>query len=59
MFWHEVFQYWSEINFSQEILTFEDVVNEPILLNSHVKIHKKVFIAKHLWIEICLVFQIF
>ena len=36
-----MFQYWAEFNFTNAVLTFEDVANQQIWLNSNVKCHKK------------------
>ena len=38
--WYEMFQYWTEMNFTNNVSTFEDVANQLIWLNSKHKISK-------------------
>ena len=48
MFWYEMLLYWSELIYKDKISTFQDVVNQPIWLNSHVKYNKSVLHAPSL-----------
>ena len=42
MFWYEMLLYWSELIYKDKISTFQDVVNQPLWFNSHVKYYKAV-----------------
>ena len=42
MFWYEMLLYWSELIYKDKISTFQDVVNQPLWSNSHVKYNKAV-----------------
>ena len=42
MFWYEMLLYWSELSCKDKISTFQDVVNQLLWLNSHVKYNKAV-----------------
>ena len=48
MFWYEMLLYWSELIYKDKISTFQDVVNQPLWLNSHVKYNKAVLYAPSL-----------
>ena len=48
MFWYEVFLYWSELIYKDNLLTFQDVVNQPLWLNSHIKYNKTVLFGPKL-----------
>ena len=48
MFWYEMLLYWSELIYKNKISTFQDVVNQPLWLNSHVKYNKAVLYAPSL-----------
>ena len=45
MFWYEMLLYWSELIYKNKISTFQDVVNQLLWLNSHVKYNKAVLYA--------------
>ena len=42
MSWCEILLYWSELIYKDKISTLQDVVNQPLWLNSHVKYNKDV-----------------
>ena len=45
MFWYEILLFWSEMKY-QDILTLQDVLNQPLLqLNSHIKYNKTLLYA--------------
>ena len=48
MFWYEMLLYWSELIYKDKISTFQDVVNQPLWLNCHVKYMKVVLYAPSL-----------
>ena len=42
IFWYEMLLYWSELIYKERMSTFQDVVNQPLWLNSHAKYNKAV-----------------
>ena len=45
MFWFEMLLYWSELVYIGNISIFQDVVNQLLWLNSHIKYNKTVLYA--------------